>query len=149
MTSTPAKKTPPAKTAKPAAKADKTPGPKAVARAEQAALKPAVVTSDDAAEGAAAAAILKLKDLVAHVADVTGAKKPQVKTIIEAALAEIGRVLDKGEGLNLPPFGRLKVNRSRELGDGTLLSMKLKRGATGKGGKNTADEGLADSGEDS
>ena len=140
MTSAPAKKSAPTKTTAP--KAAKP------AKAEKATPKPAVISSEPLAEGQGSSP-LKLKDLVARVAETTGAKKPQVKEIIEAALAEIGLALDKGEMLNLPPFGRLKVNRSKALGEGTLLSMKLKRGVTGKGGKNTAAEGLAEDGEDS
>lgn len=133
MTTAPAKKTTAPKTTKTTAKAEKTAAP---------APAPAEASGDTAAT-------MKLKDLVARVAEATGAKKPQVKEIVEAALTQIGMALDAGETVHLPALGKLKVNRTRALEQGSVLSMKLKRGTAGKGTKNSAPEALAEDGEDS
>ncbi len=135
MTTAPAKKT----TAKTAAKAEK----------PAKAAKPVLVAATDPVEGAETAPVMKLKDLVARVAEATGAKKPQVKEIVEAALTQIGKALDGGETVHLPALGKLKVNRTRALEQGAILSMKLKRGTAGKATKKSAPEALAEDGEDS
>ena len=137
MTTAPAKKTTAPKTTKTTSKT--------AAKAE----KPAKAVVAEAVEAAEAALVMKLKDLVARVAEATGAKKPQVKEIVEAALTQIGKALDSGETVHLPTLGKLKVNRTRALEQGSILSMKLKRGTAGKVTKNSAPEALAEDGEDS
>ena len=138
MTTAPTKKTAaPKAAAKPAAKA-----PKAAPKAE----KPANAAPAEAGESGA---VMKLKDLVGRVAEATGAKKPQVKEIVEAALTQIGKALDAGETVHLPALGKLKVNRTRALEQGSVLSMKLKRGTAGKAAQKSAPEALAEGGEDS
>lgn len=139
MTTAPAKKTTAKTTAKTAAKAEK----------PAKAAKPVLVAATGPVEGAETAPVMKLKDLVARVAEATGAKKPQVKEIVEAALTQIGKALDGGETVHLPALGKLKVNRTRALEQGAILSMKLKRGTVGKATKKSAPEALAEDGEDS
>ncbi|MBL9074753.1 HU family DNA-binding protein [Tabrizicola sp.] len=104
--------------------------------------------AEGAAEGAAAGAGgVKLKDLIARVAEATGAKKPQVRNIVEATLKEISGALDKGEVMLLPGLGKLRVSRTREFEKGgSVVSLKMRRGA-GKPGKNTDGEPLAEVGE--
>ncbi|GAB1480030.1 hypothetical protein MASR2M74_26010 [Paracoccaceae bacterium] len=137
MTTAPAKKTTAPKTTKTTTKT--------TAKAD----KPAAPAPATAEAGAETALTMKLKDLVARVAESTGAKKPQVKEIVEAALTQIGKALDSGETVHLPTLGKLKVNRTRALEQGSVLSMKLKRGTAGKATKNSAPEALAEDGEDS
>jgi nucleoid DNA-binding protein len=84
---------------------------------------PAVVT---ALAGAPANA-LKIKDLVEKVALATGAKKPQIREILEAGLAVMGNALSGGAMLNLPPFGKAKVSRAAETGSGKPMTIKLHR----------------------
>ena len=133
-----------APTTKPAAA--KPAAPKAASAAKAAkAPKP---EGEAAAEGAVAG--IKLKDLVERVALAAEAKKPQVKKIVEAALKEIGDALDKGETLMLPGLGRLRVAKTRAQGDGSVLSVRLRRGAAkAKDAKNTEGQPLAEAGEDS
>ena len=47
--------------------------------------------------------------VVAADSDVVGGKKKGVKEIVEATLSVLGEALQKGEALNIPPFGRAKV----------------------------------------
>lgn len=100
---------------------------------------PAAV-ADDAAP---AAPSLKKKEFIDRVTLASGAKKKDVKDIVEAVLTVLGDALAKGEELSLPPLGRAKIHRSRELGAGSMIMIKLHRGS-GKAGSGTeAKEGLA------
>ena len=93
------------------------------------------------------AAGVKLKDLIDRVARSSGAKRNVVKPIVEATLKVVGEALDAGESLTLQPLGRIKVNRSKESGGGSTLTIKLRRGKTGAGGVKAGDEALAEAGE--
>lgn len=151
MASSTAKKTPPMK--KPAAAK-----PKA---ADKAVAKPVVTpplqvvaptAAPDEAEAApkalkAAAVQLRKKELINRVLDVVGGKKKGVKEIVEATLSVLGEALQKGEALNIPPFGRAKV--ARQKGEGRTSSMTVKlRGAGEKNAPRGPKEALAEVGED-
>jgi DNA-binding protein HU-alpha len=84
---------------------------------------------------------LKKKVLVERVVEKTGAKKSVVRDVTEALLAEIGTALSKGEGINLPPLGKAKVNRHKEKDGGEILVVKFRRGGKGAG---KAEESLAE-----
>ncbi|MDQ2067641.1 HU family DNA-binding protein [Xinfangfangia sp. CPCC 101601] len=71
---------------------------------------------------------LKIKDLVARVASTTGAKKKTVKEIVEATLTALGDGLTKGEDLNLPGIGRVRIARAAEKDGASMLTLKLRRG---------------------
>ena len=79
---------------------------------------------------------MRKKDLVERVAAMTGAKKRDVKPVVEATLQMLGNALASGEMLALPPLGRAKVNRKRDLPSGEVLMVKLRR--------NSPDNGSAD-----
>lgn len=91
-----------------------------------------------------AANSLKLKALVDQVADLTKAKPKLVKDVVEATLAAMGRALSEGQELNLPPFGKARVSRQKEVGTGEMLIVKLKRGGGAKSGKKDVTEGVAE-----
>ncbi len=93
-------------------------------------------------------AALKKKELVERVAEAVGGKKKDVKDIVEATLAVLGEALQKGESLNLPPFGRAKVSRSKGEGKESAMTVKL-RGAGEKTQPKPKKEALAEVGEDS
>ncbi len=144
-------------TPKPANSASK---PKLVAKV---AATPATPDIAPAEAGVAAAPMLqtKIKDLVDRIAAATGQKPKDVRDVAVATLAELGKALDKGELLNLPPLGKIKVNRSRELDNGASLTLKLRRGGgssvggtgAGSGGaaanRKSAKVALVEAGEDS
>jgi hypothetical protein len=56
----------------------------------------------------------------------SGVKKKDAKPAIEAALALISEYLIAGEELNLPPLGKLKVNRIKDLPNAKVLVVKLR-----------------------
>lgn len=91
---------------------------------------------------------LKKKELVDRVTEAVGGKKKQVKEIVEATLAALGEALQKGEALNLPPFGRAKIARSKGEGRESSMTVKL-RGAGEKIVPKPKKEALAEVGEDS
>ena len=67
----------------------------------------------------------------------TNLKKRDVKPAVEAALAVIGDALANGEQVNLPPLGKLRVIKAKELGDGaqaiTLMLRTPKNAAISTG----------------
>ena len=143
---------PAAKTAKPMAKAaitaPKAKPPVADATPELAAEIVLTKVLDEDRKARTVAPQLKKKDLLARVVEVLdGKKKGGVKEIVEATLATLGEALQKGESLNLPPFGRARVSRQKGEGAASLTTVRL-RGAgekiTPKGGK----QALAEVGED-
>ena len=90
---------------------------------------------------------LKKQELVDRIVAESGAKKKDVKRILEATLSVLGRALSKGEELNLPPLGKAKVNRQREDKSGEMIIIKLKRGGKGGAAKD-GKQALAEQNED-
>jgi nucleoid DNA-binding protein len=97
----------------------------------------------------ASAPQLKKKELIERVVAAMGGKKKGVREIVEATLTILGDALDKGEGLNLPPFGKARI--AKQGGDGTdaAMTLKLRRGSADKKPGKAAKEALAEGGEDS
>ena len=62
-----------------------------------------------------------------------GGKPKDVREIVLATLVELGAALDRGDGLNLPDFGKGRVARRNEEADGSSsFVIKLKRGGVPK-----------------
>ena len=107
----------------------------------------AIAAEGDTAADANLSVALRVKDLVERVSASGDFKKKDVRDIVEATLAELGRALEAGEVLNLPPFGKLRVGRSRDLANGSMMTLKLRRMPAKAGGKKAGAKGLADAGE--
>lgn len=75
---------------------------------------------------------LRRKELVSRVAAASGLKPGVIRPVLEGVLAEMGRALAAGEGLNLPPLGKLVVKRSKEVGDSQIMICRLRRKIPGK-----------------
>lgn len=100
------------------------------------------------AKGDDKGASLKKKELIDRVMAVTGGKKKDVKEVVEATLSVLGAALQSGEGLNLPPFGKARIAKSK--GEGTSAAMTVKlRGAGAKRAPQDRKQALADPDEDS
>lgn len=120
------------------------------------AAKPAAAKPAAAVEGGAAPAAkpekadsLKKKELLERVvAAIGGKKKAGVKEIVEATLTTLGEALQKGETLNLPPFGKARIAKSKGEGNKSQLTVKLRGAGAKKTGK-AAKDALAEAGEDS
>lgn len=70
---------------------------------------------------------LKKKDLIAKVCEASGVKRSEAKKVIEATLKELGDALQREEELNLPPLGKMSVNRVREGSGAHIVVAKLRR----------------------
>lgn len=92
-------------------------------------------------------ATLRKKELVERVAAVSGAKKSVVRDIVEATLTVLGDALAGDEMLSLPPFGKAKVNRHKDLSEGEMLVVKLRRPGPAKAGPEVDKDTLAEAAE--
>jgi nucleoid DNA-binding protein len=151
-TAKPAAKAAP-KAAKPMAKAAPkatVSAPKAVAPVAESAVADIILTpaSPDEKQARVIAPQLKKKELVARVvAALDGKKKGGVKEIVEATLAAMGEALQKGESLNIPPFGRARVAKQKGEGADQMTTLRL-RGAGSKNAPKGGKQALAEVGED-
>lgn len=99
------------------------------------------------APAAPAGNVLKMKTLVEQVAEATGGKKKDVRETLEAAFAAMGAALSQGHDLHLPPLGKAKVGKVKDLADGRMLVVRLRQGRAEKSGEKDVTEGVADPGE--
>lgn len=139
-------KTPTGTTAKPKPQGGKAPLAKAplAKAAKPATPKPAETPVADAG-AEAASGVLRFKDLVEQVVQATGAKPKDAKEIALATLAAMGAALGRGEGLNLPEFGKGRIARSSvDAAGNAAIVLKLRRG---EGKKKEGDEALAEAAE--
>ncbi|WP_394177898.1 HU family DNA-binding protein [Yoonia maritima] len=73
------------------------------------------------------APVLKKPQLFNEVVARTGLKKRDVKPAVEAALAVIGEALARGDELILPPMGKTRIVKTKDIGDGAaLLTVKFR-----------------------
>lgn len=106
-----------------------------------------VVTGSVAAD-ADEPVVMKKKELFDRVVAASGAKKKDVKPIVEATLKVLGDALSNGEELILPPFGKMKINRQREDNNGEMLILKLRRNEKFGGSGSSGNDGLEEDSED-
>lgn len=72
------------------------------------------------------------RDLLDAVAARSPEARSDLKIAMELILEEMGKLLDKGEEVVLPPLGKLSVKKRVPRGDATMLTVKLRRpGPTG------------------
>jgi nucleoid DNA-binding protein len=90
---------------------------------------------------------VKLRDLVDQVVIATGARKKGVKELVEATLSHIGAALARGDELNLPGFGKVRVVKSDTKDGTTIMTLKVRQG-TGGASAGGAKQTLADTGDD-
>ncbi|MDV4143982.1 HU family DNA-binding protein [Shimia sp. FJ5] len=109
-------------TRKPASTARKTTTKRKTASA--AAAKPVVVNE---AKPVVAGPEMKKKELIDMVVERSGIKKRFAKPTVEAMLAVLGEALDEGRELNLRPFGKMKVQRAKEVSNGKVMNVRLRQ----------------------
>lgn len=89
--------------------------------------------------------MLKKKELFDQVVMRTSLKKRDVKPAVEAALAVIAEHLRAGHDVNLPPLGKVRVIKTKQLENGaTVGTLKLR---TPKNASAAATSGLAPEGD--
>lgn len=128
-------------------------GPKAIPAPKPKAEAVVMDAEPDAAETAPEAGgadtvahALKLRELVMRVVDATGGKKKDVKEIVEATLTQLGEALAKGEELNLPGVGKVRVARTVDRAGRSMMTLKMRSAGAPK--KKEPQEALAEVGED-
>ncbi len=87
---------------------------------------------------------MKKPELINLIVERTGMKKKDVKPVVEAMLGVLGETLSKGQEMNLQPFGRVKVNNTKDLAKAQVHSVRIRQSKAALG---DADEGLADAAE--
>lgn len=92
--------------------------------AEATAAENGSVESDDSST---VTRVYRKKDLIDAVTLSSGVKKKTVKPVVDAVLAEIGLALAQGDALNIPPLGKLIVNRSKEGTRADVMIVKVRR----------------------
>ncbi len=69
---------------------------------------------------------LRVKDLIERVASASEQNKKDVRLIVEATLAELGKALETGESLNLPPLGKVRIANQRSDDYGGSLENRMR-----------------------
>lgn len=89
---------------------------------------------------------LKKPDLLDQVVARTNLKKRDVKPAVEAALSVIADALARGDEVALPPLGKLRIVKAKDLSEGAqVLTLKLRMP---KDASRHATTDLAEDGED-
>jgi len=81
----------------------------------------------DAPAPVVAGPMMRKKELIDAVVARSGLKKRDVKPAVEMTLAVLGEALQDGCALNLPPMGKVKVNREKKLASGRLLIARIRQ----------------------
>jgi nucleoid DNA-binding protein len=72
---------------------------------------------------------LKKADLLDQIVARSLLKKREAKPVLDAALALIGEALARGDELMLPPLGKIRVVKTKDLGAGAqVLTLKMRSG---------------------
>lgn len=72
-------------------------------------------------------AVLKKPELIDRVVAESGMKKKDVKPVVEAMLNVLGGALANGEEMNLPPLGKVMINRKKELAKADVHIVKVRQ----------------------
>jgi nucleoid DNA-binding protein len=94
-------------------------------------------------------AVLRVRDLIDRVASGAKQDKKDVRAIVEATLAELGKALVTGNAMNLPPFGKIRIANQKGDASNQIFTLKLRRGGDEKSSKKAEKQGLANASEDS
>lgn len=117
---------------------------------------PAPTVSVVTVEPVVAGEVMRKKELIDAVVERSGIKKKDAKPVVETMLAVLGDAIEEGRELNLQPFGKLKVNRSKDVPNAKVMICKLRRSSNAAGAQAAdtggsikhSDDGVADRGKD-
>lgn len=83
--------------------------------------------------------LMRKKELIERVVARSGIKKKDAKPVVEAMLAELGEALAENRELALPPLGKLRVKRERNLPNGRMMVVKMRQSSGGSDTPETED----------
>lgn len=84
---------------------------------------------------------MKKKEFIDRIVERSGVKKGQAKSVVDATLKELGDLLQDGVELNVPPLGKLSVNRNKEVDNAFVMITKLRRAKGMIAGNASGEEG--------
>jgi len=85
--------------------------------------------------------MLKKPEFIERVMARVDVKKRDAKPVVEAAVAVLSEALAAGELINLPPAGKFRVIRSKDLDDGAqVITLKLRTPKNASKAAQAADE---------
>lgn len=70
--------------------------------------------------------VIKKPEMIDKIVARTGLKKKDVKPVVEATLEELVQLLGQGAELNLPPLGKVSINRTKDLAKATVRIVKVR-----------------------
>lgn len=70
---------------------------------------------------------MKKRELIKAVMARSGARQKLAKPVVEAMLAIMGETLAEGRELNLPPMGKIKIQRQKKVSGGIVSVLKMRR----------------------
>ncbi len=91
------------------------------------AVKAAVTSTAIPAKQASDDDFMRKPDLIEKVVVRSGVKKKDAKPVVEAMLAVLGEALADGQEMRLPPLGKVMVNRTKDLENGTAYIVKIRQ----------------------
>ncbi|GAA6178008.1 hypothetical protein NBRC116593_39280 [Sulfitobacter pacificus] len=71
--------------------------------------------------------MMRKKELIEAVVQRSGMKKKDVKPVVETMLAVLGEAIGDNRELNLPPLGRVKIRREKQLSNGRVVVAKIRQ----------------------
>lgn len=90
-------------------------------------------------------AMTRKPEFVERVVARSGLKKRDIKAALDAVLAELAETLLRGDEIALPPMGRIRTIKTREVGGGAhVMTLKLRTMKEGAGGTKDHDSGVAE-----
>ncbi|MEL7212570.1 MAG: HU family DNA-binding protein [Pseudomonadota bacterium] len=97
------------------------------------AVKAVVTSTATPAKKASDDDLMRKPDLIEKVVVRSGVKKKDAKPVVEAMLAVLGEALAEGQEMRLPPLGKVMVNRTKDLENGTAYIVKIRSPKKAKG----------------
>lgn len=82
---------------------------------------------------------MKKQELIDKVLNKGDIKKKYAKPVVEAVLEVLGEALAEGRELNLPPLGKIKINRVRDVANARIIVTKIRQSKSGGSSGSTAD----------
>ncbi|MFG6080912.1 HU family DNA-binding protein [Paracoccus litorisediminis] len=77
------------------------------------------------------ATVLQKRQLVALIAQRVGRRNAEVREIVEATLAELGEAISAGQTLALPPLGRARISKQKDVSGSEVIVLRLRRRKSG------------------
>ncbi|NCQ23249.1 MAG: DNA-binding protein [Rhodobacteraceae bacterium CG17_big_fil_post_rev_8_21_14_2_50_63_15] len=105
-----------------------------------------VLTQQSTAEPVAdAGPEMKKQEMLDKVVSRAKVKKNIAKPLLDAVLEVLGEALAEGRDLNLPPFGKVKVNRIKDLAQARVIVAKIRQAKSAPpGSKSSGRRGAKD-----